>query len=189
MVPRFFQVRARNVVRWLVWLLTFGIAALACPHTNLPIDADPTGMATTGRLGARVHVGWGLQIGVGAWAQDLAFSARVDKTTVDLGDPVTLTLTLSGDVSDVQWPTPELPEEFAVVSRSQATNFSIQAGTIARSTSLLYVLIPQRAGTFHLGPFRLKHGDKTVQTEPMEITVKKPAVPPHLHPQGERFTL
>ena len=76
-----------------------------------------------------------------------------------------------------------------MASHSQATNFSIQAGTIARSTSLLYILIPQRAGTFHLGPFRLKHGNNTVQAEPIEITVKKGALPRDLQPQGERFTL
>ena len=52
----------------LVFLLTLGVTLLVCPHTK--------------RFGAE------------AWAQDLTFSARADKTTADLGDPINLTLTL-----------------------------------------------------------------------------------------------
>ena len=145
--------RGRKVVRWTVWLVTFGFTALA-------------------------------------FAQDLTFSAKVDKTTVDLGDPISLTITLSGDLSGVALPAPQLPEGFVVAGRSQSTNFSIRAGAMERSVSLLYVLIPQRAGTFQLGPFRIEHQHRRVTTDPIEITVKKPALPPSLKtPQGERFTL
>lgn len=134
---------------------------------------------------------WAAAFGIAAlaWAQDLSFSAKVDKTTVNIGDPITLTITLSGDVSDVQLPPPEFPPELAIAGRSQSTNFSIRAGAAERSTSLLYVLIPQQAGTFQLGPFKLTHRKKPFQTETIEITVKKPAVPPNLQPQGERYTL
>lgn len=183
------RLRGHKLIRWAVWWLTFGLTALACPHTNLPVEIGSAFTAAPGGVGSVQRLAWGLQIGVGAWAQDLTFSAKVDKTTVDLGDPITLTLTLSGDVAGVQWPTPEFPEAFAVASRSQATNFSIQAGTIERSTNLLYVLIPQRAGTFRLGPFRLRRGNNTIQTEPIDITVKKGAVPQDLQPHGERYTL
>ena len=135
---------------------------------------------------------WILGFGVAAFAfaQDLTFSAKVDKTTVDLGDPISLTITLSGDLSGIQLPALQLPEGFVVAGRSQSTNFSIRAGAMERSMSLLYVLIPQRAGTFQLGPFRIEHQHRNVQTDPIEITVKKPALPPSLKtPQGERFTL
>ena len=124
-----------------------------------------------------------------AWAQDLTFSARVDKTTVNIGDPIQLTVTLSGDISGVSLPLPQLPEGFSIVARSQSTNFSIQAGAMERSVSLLYVIVPQRAGTFELGPFAITHKKKELKTEPIEITVKKSALPPNLPPQGERFTL
>ena len=124
-----------------------------------------------------------------AWAQDLTFSAKVDKTTVDIGDPVNLTITLGGDLSGIQIPAFQFPEEFAVLARSQSTSFSVRSGAMERSTSLSFVLVPQHAGTFRLGPFQIQHHKKALQTEPIEIIVKKPAVPPHLRSQGERFTL
>jgi uncharacterized protein (DUF58 family) len=130
-----------------------------------------------------------LALAAPAWAQDLAFSAQVDKTSVDLGDPIQLTLTLSGNIAGVQLPAVEPPEGVVIAARSQATNLSLRAGAMERSLSLSYVLVPQRAGTFQLGPFTVKQGEHTFQTEPIEITVNKPALPPRLKPQGERFTL
>ena len=124
-----------------------------------------------------------------AAAQDLVFSANVDKTTVAAGEPITLTLTLSGDLEGLKLPAPTFPQEFAVGGQSQSTNFSMRAGAVERSMSLAYVLIPQREGTFKLGPFTVEHRKKEFQTAPIEITVKKSALPPKLQPQGERFTL
>ena len=123
------------------------------------------------------------------WAQDLMFYAKVDKTAVNVGDPVNLTITLGGDLSGVQIPTFQFPEGCAVLARSQSTSFSIRAGAMERSTSLNFVLVPQQAGTFQLGPFTIQHHKKALQTEPIQISVKKPAVPPHLQSQGERFSL
>lgn len=124
------------------------------------------------------------------WAtQDLTVTATVDKTTVEVGEPISFTLTLSGDVSDVSLPPIQFPEGFAVAGRSQATNFSFRAGVMERSVSMLYVLIPQRAGTFQVGPFRMTHGHRELQTEPIDITVTKPALPPRLKQPAERFTL
>ncbi len=124
-----------------------------------------------------------------AQAEELSFSARVDKTTVNVGDPITLTITLGGDLSGVEMPPFSLPEGLTVAARSQSTNFAFRNGASERSTSLLYILVPQRAGTFKLGPFTITHRHKEVKTDPIELTVNKPALPPHFKPQGERFTL
>ncbi len=124
-----------------------------------------------------------------AWAQDLAFSAKVDNTTVNIGDPIQLTVSLSGDISGIQLPALEFPEGFAIMARSQATNFSVRAGAMERSTSLTVILVPQHEGTFQLGPFSLQHQQRTLATEPIEVTVTKPAVPPRLEPHGGRFLL
>jgi len=124
-----------------------------------------------------------------AWAQDLTLSVKVDKSTVALYEPLMLTLTATGDVSNADFSRLEFPEEFVVSARSQATNFSIRAGAVERSLTLSFVLIPQRTGTFQLGPFTIEHHKQTFQTEPIEITVEQPVRPPHLKPQGERFTL
>lgn len=130
-----------------------------------------------------------LALAAPVWAQDLAFSASVDKTTVDAGNPVTLTLTLSGDISGVELPKIELPEGIGVAAQSQSTNFSLRAGAAQRSISLAYVLIPREPGMYRLGPFKVTHQKKEFQTEPIELTVKKPALPPSRLAPGERFTL
>ena len=128
-------------------------------------------------------------IGVSAWAQDLTLSAKVDKTTINVGEPINLAITLGGDLSGVQVPAFDFPEGFGVLARSQSTSFSIRAGAMERSTSLSFVLVPQQAGTFQLGPFKIEHHKKSFQTEAITITVKKPVLPPNLQPHGERFTL
>lgn len=124
-----------------------------------------------------------------AWAQDLHVSATVDKTTVNIGEPINLVVTLGGDVAGAQVPQWQFPDGFVVLARSQATNVSIQAGAMQRSTSLSYVLVPQAAGTYKLGPFRVTHNKQDMETEAITITVKKPVLPPNLPSQGERFSI
>lgn len=128
-----------------------------------------------------------------SWAaekQELAVSAKVDKTAVDVGTPITLTLTLSGDLSGVQLPTPKFPDDFQVAAQSQATNISMQGGAVERSMSLVFVLMPTRDGTYQLGPFTVTRQNQNVETVPIEITVKKPVLPPTLKPDPHgRFTI
>ncbi len=124
-----------------------------------------------------------------AFAQEVAVSAKVDKTTVDVGSPIQLTVTLHGDLAGVQLQPLEFPPKFVVAARSQATNLTFRAGVQERSTELLYVLVPQEAGTFKLGPFTCQHGKQAFQTEPITITVKKSVLPPNLPQTEERYTL
>ena len=122
-------------------------------------------------------------------AEDVTVSAKVDKTTVDVGSPLQLTLTITGDLTGVQMQPLEFPENCIVASRSQATNFSLRAGVQERSMTLLYVLVSHEAGTFQLGPFVFTRGKQTFHTEPIDITVSKPALPPKLRTPAERFIL
>lgn len=123
------------------------------------------------------------------WTQDVAFSSTVDKTAVQVGDPITLTITLSGDASGVELPPPEFPEGFVVTGQSHTTNVSFRSGVAERVVSLVYVLVPQQPGTFKVGPFRFTRRGQEVSTEPIEITVTKRPSPPTLKPQGGRFLL
>ena len=130
-----------------------------------------------------------LGIAASALADELKFSAQANKTTVNVGEPITLTLTLSGDIVGAKLKELQLPEGFTVAAQSQQTNFTLNAGAMERSVGLVYVVVPQQAGTFKLGPFTLVHHEKEFQTEPIEVTVEKSALPSKLQPQGERFTL
>ena len=130
-----------------------------------------------------------LGIAASARAEELKFSAQLNKTTMNVGEPVTLTLTLTGDIAGTKLRKLELPEGFTVAAQSQQTNFSMNAGVTERSLSLIYIVVPQKAGTFKLGPFTVVHHKKEFQTEPIEVTVNISALPPKFQPQGERFTL
>ena len=130
-----------------------------------------------------------LLIAAAVAAQELTFEAKVDKTRVKVGDPVALTLTFVGELTGTEFPTPQFPEGWTVAATSQATNLSFQGRQVQRATSLTYVLLPGAEGTFKLGPFEIKRQDKTISTEPIQITVEKSALPPRLGPEGGRFTL
>jgi len=122
-------------------------------------------------------------------AQDFTCSANVDKTSVKVGDPLNLTITLGGDLTGIKSPAFEFPKEFVVAARSQETNFSMRGRAIERSVSLHYVLVPQQAGSYQLGPFTIEQHGKPIKTEPIPITVEKSVLPPHFQPQGDRITL
>ncbi len=122
-------------------------------------------------------------------AQDFTFSAKADKTSVKVGDPIALTITLGGDLTGIKSPAFEFPKEFVVAARSQETSFSMRGRAVERSVSLHYVLMPQQAGSYQLGPFTIEQNGKPIKTEPIAITVEKSALPPYFQPQGERFTL
>lgn len=126
-----------------------------------------------------------------AMAQDLQINAQVDKTAVEIGQPVTLTISLSGELSGIELPPPQFPEGLAVAARSQSTSLAIRGGVPERSTSLVYVLVPQQAGTFTLGPFSVTHGKQTLETPLITLTVTKSALPPSLRrqPDGPRYSL
>jgi len=130
-----------------------------------------------------------LGVSASAWAQDFTFSAKADKTSVKIGDPIELTITLGGDLTGIKIPTFDFPKEFVVAARSQETNFSLRGRGVERSMSLLFVLVPQHAGTYQLGPFAIERNGTVVKTEPIPVAVEKSALPPRFQPQGERFTL
>ena len=123
------------------------------------------------------------------WAQDIGVSAKIDKTTTEIRSPVTLTITLTGDLSGLSFLPPSLPPGFVIAGRSQATNFAMRAGAVEQSVSIVYVLVPQQPGIFKLGPFAFQHRGKIFQTEPIEITVKRSVLPPTRQAPSERFTI
>ena len=123
-----------------------------------------------------------------AGAPSINISAKVDKTAVDLGNRLTLTITLDGDLTNVNMQDFKLPPGLQIVAQSRASNVSMGGGEVKRSVSLIYVLLAQEPGTFQLGPFQIIHQGKPVLTEPIEIVVKKPLVPP-TQKDTQRYTL
>ena len=120
--------------------------------------------------------------------QGLRLSAQVDKTTVEVGSQLTLTLTIEGEFAKAELQPFEFPKALPVVAQSRSTNLSIQLGRVQRSVSLVYVLLAKEPGTFQLGPFQVTYQGKPILTDPIQIVVSKPVLPPHLE-EHERITL
>ena len=123
-----------------------------------------------------------------AMAGELSLTAKVDKQTVNLGETFTLVLSLTGDIEDASVPPVQLPDGLAVAARSEENNTVFSGGTPTRTVNLSFVIVAQRPGQYRLGPFAVTIKDQDHPTEPIDITVVKPAVPPHL-PNTGRFTL
>ncbi len=122
----------------------------------------------------------GVWLGAGvAEAATLALTASVDRTTVAINQPLTLTITLSGELPPLDQPVAfAMPKPFVVAARSQSTNVSFGAGAVTQSASLIYVLVSPQAGTFALGPFHLNVQGTPIQTQSFSIVVQKPVLPP-----------
>ncbi len=104
-------------------------------------------------------------------AQNISFDASVDRTEVSVGEQITLTVSVSGDVKSI--PQPELPslDEFSVHSAGRSQNFTYVNGRLSASVTFNYVLVPRKTGKLTIGPARIKLDGKTYQTAPIQITV------------------
>lgn len=121
--------------------------------------------------------------------QAVRISAQVDKTQVDLGARLTLTITLEGDLTKAELSPVEFPKAFQVIAQSRASNIELGMGNLKRSVSLMYILLAHTAGTFQLGPFQITYGGKPVLTDPIEIVVNTSRVPPPGLQEHRRYTL
>ena len=115
-----------------------------------------------------------------AHAAELEFSASVEQTTVGLGEPFQLVLTVRGeDMLSVPKPVlPPLPD-FDVIgsSSSQSTNISIIGGQMRKqaTVSFIYALSAKTLGASLIPPCKLTYQGREYQSQPIQITVVKAA--------------
>jgi hypothetical protein len=104
-------------------------------------------------------------------AQNISFDASVDRTEVSVGEQVTLTVSVSGDVKSI--PQPDLPplDEFSVHSAGRSQNFTYVNGRLSASITFNYVLVPRKTGKLTIGPARIELDGKNYQTAPIQISV------------------
>ena len=126
--------------------------------------------------------------GARAEAPALRFSASADQTAVDIGQQVSLTITLEGALDGVRVEPFTLPKELPVAAQQQSSSFSIRSGQAVRAITWVYLLVPQQAGSFQLGPFKVVQQGNTVSTDAINITVKKGVLPPTA-PLQPRYSL
>ncbi|MEW6555793.1 MAG: BatD family protein [Elusimicrobiota bacterium] len=102
---------------------------------------------------------------------DINIQATVDRNTVNFGESITLQVTVAGDVANI--PKPELPPlaDFNVYSSGTSQNISFVNGRVSASITYNFILSPNRAGKFAIGPVKLTVSGKDYTTNPINIEV------------------
>src|SRR3989304_7149800 len=117
-------------------------------------------------------------------AQEITFSAGVDRTQVDLHEQIVLTIQVSGNVQNI--PQPQLPvlKKFNVYASGRTQNFSFVNGQTSYTASFNYVLIPTSTGQLTVEAAEITLERKPYRTNPITLTVTQGAsIPPNTQPQ------
>jgi len=108
-------------------------------------------------------------------AQNITFTAAVDKSTVAQDEQFTLELTLNGGGISGGG-VPKLPDmsKFMILSGpNQSSSVQIINGSMSSSVTYSYVIQPREPGKFTLGSATIEKGGKEYSSQPIEITVVK----------------
>lgn len=106
-------------------------------------------------------------------SQEINLSAAVDRNVISLDEPITFTVTVSGNIARV--PKPKLPpiDDFDIFSQGTSRNITFINGKISSSINYTYSLIPKKTGKFTIGSCELTVKGNTFKTEPIDIEVTK----------------
>lgn len=105
-------------------------------------------------------------------------TAEVDKLKVTTDDEVTYKLNIVSQKENSSFP--QLPDfkGFQVVSQAQSTTVSFQKGQPDVLMTYVYILVPNAAGKFTIGPSSVKINGKAYSTQSFEIEVTQGKNPP-----------
>ncbi len=104
-------------------------------------------------------------------ASAITITASIDKQTVSLGDPITLTLTIVGKGGTLPEPTMPDLSAFEIYSSGRKQNISIINGAFSSSLDISYILVPKKVGDFIIGPITIRDNTGMASTEPIKIHV------------------
>ncbi|MDE1892860.1 MAG: protein BatD [Xanthomonadaceae bacterium] len=100
-----------------------------------------------------------------------AVTATLDRSSVQLGDTVTLSLQVSGSSSGVQMPDLQaLQQDFDILGSSQNSSLSVVNGRTTSSLTFGVVLRPRHEGTLQIPALSLAGG----MTQPLQLVVAPP---------------
>lgn len=101
----------------------------------------------------------------------LSIRAGVDKDTLTIDDDLHLTVTISGDSSNM--PEPGIPRiaGFGAYSSGRSQQISIINGRITTSVSYTFVLTPRLLGTFTIPAITVNNGKEITSSQPITINV------------------
>lgn len=108
--------------------------------------------------------------------QQVEVGAQVDRQEVTVGEEIVLTITVEAHAGrgPVEINDPDLTGLELRNSRDQ-TRVSMQGGAATRITTRRITLHALRPGTATIGPVRVRQGEESAETEPIDIRVRAPA--------------
>lgn len=178
---------------------TIGPAILECvvPQVQRVVDNDPFSMFGRSMFGSQKVTLKSKEIVVtvkplpdGAPPEfagavgDFGLSTAIDRATAAQGDPVTLTVTVTGSGNIKTVPDPVLPTmpEFKAYDSSSSSDINTTGETVRGSRTSQIVLVPLKAGATAIPPITLAWFDpksatyKTDRTSAMPLTITPGAV-------------
>ncbi len=130
----------------------------------------------------------GLFLSSSVSAQDISISADVDRSEISMDEQLTLTIVVSGNVSNI--PKPGIPpmKGFNSYSSGRSQNISIINGQVNSSVTFSYMLMPIKEGEYELGPFTIDYKGNTYSTGPIKVKVSpKGSASRQLPPQQKAY--
>jgi len=118
----------------------------------------------------------------GISAAEVSVSASVDKNEASLDDYIVLKVTVEGTREE-----PMMPDlsAFKFQSRGTSSQMTIINGSMSSKLEYNYILYPQKAGSFTIGPFTLDADGQKATSSPISITISK--AEPQARQSGEIF--
>ncbi len=115
----------------------------------------------------------------GALGTDLSATASLDTTTANVGDPLKLTLTLSGQVRFDKMLPPKLNFQTNIMQQFTVYDNTVQTVKQKDRRQYIYTLRPNHPGSLELPPIAVSYYDtltrkyKTVHTQPIPLRIKQ----------------
>ena len=94
--------------------------------------------------------------------EDIRFEASLEKNTVSVGNPIYLYLSFDG-TQDVE--VPDVPEISGLRIKyvGPATEISIVNGKVTKRITHTYLVMPQKAGSYNIGPFAADYRGRFIE--------------------------
>jgi hypothetical protein len=121
-------------------------------------------------------------------AQDVSFSASVDRTQLAVGEQLEITFALNGSSGGRNFHPPVFNDLTVLSGPNQSTSMQFINGSMSASVTYSYVLQPLRDGKFTIGAASIEAGGKQLQSQPIAITVTKGSPQPKQQAQQSQQT-
>ncbi|MCE9615695.1 MAG: BatD family protein [Lentisphaerae bacterium] len=118
---------------------------------------------------------------IGAVGSNLVVTASLDTQTCNVGDPLTLTLNVGGDISLDNLRPPVLSDQASLAQKFRIYDETVQVRARPGGKLYSYTVRPTQAGTYELPPIAVSYFDvrerayRTVSTDPIPLRANESA--------------